>query len=51
MGPYRVMRGIGKVAYELELPSEMDLVHPVFRVSVEEVVGDPNVLFHWMLWV
>ena len=45
VGPYKVMRRIGKVAYELELPSEMDLVHPVFHVSMlRKCVGDPNAI-------
>ncbi|WMV08998.1 hypothetical protein MTR67_002383 [Solanum verrucosum] len=39
------MRKIGKVAYELELPSEMDLVHPIFHVSMlRKCVGDPNAI-------
>ncbi|KAH0728122.1 hypothetical protein KY284_003987 [Solanum tuberosum] len=45
VGPYKVMRRIGKVAYELELPSEMDLVHPVFHVSMlRKCVGDSNAI-------
>ena len=45
VGPYKVMRRIGKVAYELELPSEMDLVHPVFHVSMlRKCLGDPNAI-------
>ncbi|XP_049391383.1 uncharacterized protein LOC125855679 [Solanum stenotomum] len=36
-----ILRRNGKVAYELELPSELALVHPVFHVSlVKKSVGD-----------
>lgn len=34
MGPYKIVKRIGKVAYDLELPMEMELVHPVFHVSI-----------------
>jgi hypothetical protein len=32
-GPCLIMQKIGKVAYKLELPSELTGVHPVFHVS------------------
>ncbi|XP_019261356.1 PREDICTED: uncharacterized protein LOC109239265 [Nicotiana attenuata] len=40
--PYRVIHRIGRVAYRLELPPEMPLVHLVFHVStmLKKVVGD-----------
>ncbi|WMV08648.1 hypothetical protein MTR67_002033 [Solanum verrucosum] len=39
--PYQILRRNGKVATELELPSELALVHPVFHVSlVKKSVGD-----------
>ena len=33
VGPYRIVARIGKLAYKLELPEELDRVHPVFHVS------------------
>jgi len=33
VGPYRICRKIGKLAYKLELPPELTGVHPVFHVS------------------
>ncbi|XP_052877276.1 uncharacterized protein LOC128283899 [Gossypium arboreum] len=34
IGPYRVVRWIGLVAYQLELPSELSQIHDVFHVSM-----------------
>ena len=45
VGPYEVLKRVGKVAYELRLPSEMNLVYSVFHVSMlRKCVGDPNVI-------
>ena len=39
------MRRVSKIAYELKLPSEMNLVHPMVHVSMlRKCVGDPNVI-------
>ncbi|XP_070022196.1 uncharacterized protein [Nicotiana sylvestris] len=41
IGPYRIIRRVGQVAYELELPSELDSVHPIFHVSIlQKCIGD-----------
>jgi len=33
VGPYKICKRIGKLAYKLELPEELTGVHPVFHVS------------------
>ncbi|KAK4706783.1 hypothetical protein R3W88_033657 [Solanum pinnatisectum] len=43
VGPYKILRCVGKVSYELELPSELASVHPVFHVSMlKKCIGDPT---------
>ena len=32
VGVYEILQRVGKVAYELKLPSELASVHPVFHV-------------------
>ncbi|XP_070032201.1 uncharacterized protein [Nicotiana tomentosiformis] len=45
VGQYKIIRMIGQVAYTLELPPEMSLMHPVFYVSIlKKVVGDPSAI-------
>ncbi|XP_070050513.1 uncharacterized protein [Nicotiana tomentosiformis] len=42
---YRIIQRIGQVAYSLELPLEMSLVHQVFHVSMfKKVIGDPSLI-------
>ncbi|XP_027768513.1 uncharacterized protein LOC114074719 [Solanum pennellii] len=46
IGPYQIVRRIGKVAYELDLPSDLEAVHPVFHVSMlRKCIGDPSRVF------
>ena len=43
IGPYKITKRVGQVAYELELPQELSMVHPVFHVSMlRKCIGDPS---------
>ncbi|WMV07863.1 hypothetical protein MTR67_001248 [Solanum verrucosum] len=45
IGPYRITKRIGNVAYELELPQELAAVHPVFHISMlKKCIGDPSLI-------
>ncbi|XP_070031965.1 uncharacterized protein [Nicotiana tomentosiformis] len=45
IGPYRILRRIVQVAYELELPQELAVVHLVFHVSIlKKFMGDPSLV-------
>ena len=34
VGPYKILKRVGKVAYELELPADLAAVHPVFYIAL-----------------
>ena len=42
-GTYGILQWVGKVSYELRLPSELALVHPVFHVyMIKKCIRDPD---------
>ena len=41
IGPYRISKRIDNVAYELDLPQELAMVHPVFHIFIlKKCMGD-----------
>ena len=43
VGPYEILQRVGKVAYELKLPSELASIHLVNHVSMlKKCIGDPQ---------
>ena len=43
VGPFTIIERVGKVAYRLELPTELENVHPVFHVSnLRRCLADEN---------
>ncbi|KAF3652939.1 hypothetical protein FXO38_15874 [Capsicum annuum] len=45
VGSYQILSRVGKVAYEIELPADLLVVHPVFHVSVlKKCIGDSTVV-------
>ncbi|XP_070036353.1 uncharacterized protein [Nicotiana tomentosiformis] len=45
IGPYKIIRRVGQVTYELDLPSNLESVHPVFHVSIlRKYIGDPSIV-------
>ncbi|KAK4706706.1 hypothetical protein R3W88_033745 [Solanum pinnatisectum] len=41
VGPYQILKHIGKVTYELDLPNELAPIHPLFYVSMlKKCIGD-----------
>ncbi|WMV24139.1 hypothetical protein MTR67_017524 [Solanum verrucosum] len=45
IGPYRISKRIGNVAYKLELPQELAAVHPVFHISMlRKCMGNPSLI-------
>ena len=43
IGPHRIIERIEEVAYQLELPSDIDRIHDVFHVSMpHKYIPDPS---------
>ena len=48
IGPFEVLKRVGEVAYELDLPPGQTGVHPVFHVSMlKRQHGDGNYIIRW----
>ena len=42
VGPYKILKRVSKVAYQLELPAKLAVVHPIFNISqLKKCVGEP----------
>ncbi|XP_071933216.1 uncharacterized protein [Coffea arabica] len=47
IGPYKIQRRVGTVAYQLELPASMSRIHNVFHVSLlKKYRPDPTHILH-----
>jgi len=45
IGPYHIAKRIGNVAYELEPPQELAVVHPIFHISMlKKCMRDPSLI-------
>ncbi|WMV49630.1 hypothetical protein MTR67_043015 [Solanum verrucosum] len=45
IGPYRILKRVGNVAYEFELSQELDAIHLVFHISMlKKFMGDPSLI-------
>ena len=45
IGPYRISKRIDNVAYELEQPQELAVVHPVFHISMlKKCIINPSLI-------
>ena len=43
---YEILQRVGKVSYELKLPSELSSIHPVFSVSMlKKYISDRSIFF------
>ena len=45
IGPYRISKRVGNLSYELELPKELAVVHPVFHIFIlKKCLSDPSII-------
>ncbi|KAK4737667.1 hypothetical protein R3W88_001364 [Solanum pinnatisectum] len=52
IGPFEILKCVGKVAYRLTLPPNLSSVHPVFHVSMlKRYHGDRDYIIKWDLIV
>ncbi|XP_070003471.1 uncharacterized protein [Nicotiana sylvestris] len=46
IGPYQIIRRVSKIAYELDLPSDLEAIHPVFHISMlHKCIGHTSRVF------
>ncbi|WMV38115.1 hypothetical protein MTR67_031500 [Solanum verrucosum] len=50
VGPYKILKKLGKMAYELELLAELAAVHPVFHISLLKRLRSKEVASVKVLW-
>ena len=47
IGSYKIIRKVVQIDFELDLPLDLSLVHPVFHVSMlRKCLGDPYRITH-----
>ena len=48
IGPFKILRTIGNMIYELALPPDLSVVHPVFHVSMLPCyISDESHVIRW----
>jgi hypothetical protein len=52
IGPFKILEQKGEVAYQLELPPQLSVVHDVFHVpQLKKCLRVPEKQAHWKIWL